>query len=77
MVSKASLCNVEKVDRRKRWADRRTGSDRRNKERLKIQLHDCRSDTPRRVGDFSGELTEGTIWWQPDKSGAKNPGAKK
>ena len=77
MVSKASLSNVENVDRRKRWADRRTGSERRNENRLKIQLHDCRSDTPRRVGDYSGELTEGTVWWRADKSGAKKSGAKK
>ena len=77
MVSKASISNVENVDRRKRWADRRTGSDRRNENRLKIQLHDCRSDTPRRVGDFSGELTEGTIWWRADKSGVKKSGVKK
>ena len=77
MSGKASLSNVENIDRRKRWADRRTGSDRRNEERLKIQLYDCRSETPRREGDFSGVLTEGTVWWRADKSGAKKYGAKK
>ncbi len=58
---------MESVERRKRWTDRRTENDRRNEARLQWQADDCRSGTPRRVGDFSGELTEGTVWWQSNK----------
>lgn len=67
MSSRVSVCNVEEVERRKRWIDRRAGSDRRNQERVKLQAGDCRSGTPRRIGDFSGELNEGSIWWRSDK----------
>ncbi len=67
MLNKVSVCNVEIIERRKRWRDRRAGSDRRNEARLKWQVSDSRSDTPRRVGDLSGVLTEGTVWWRSDK----------
>jgi len=67
VLSKKSVCNVENIERRKRWRDRREGKDRRNEARLRLQVNDCRSDTPRRVGDFSGVLTEGTVWWRSEK----------
>ena len=68
MLTKKSVSNVESIERRKHWTDRRTGHDRRNEARLKWQDSDCRSDTPRRAGDLSGEWTEGKVWWKSDKT---------
>jgi len=60
--------NVETIERRKHWRDRRVESDRRNPERLRV-AYDCRSGVPRRESDLAGELPEGDIWW--DKKEAK------
>lgn len=67
MSRKVSVCNVERVERRQQWRDRRSGKDRRNKQRLQLQVSDARSGLPRRIGDYSGSLTEGIVWWLPEK----------
>ncbi len=67
MLSRISVCNVERVERRTHWRERRSGHDRRNEQRLRLQLNDSRSDT-RRLGDYSGTLTEGLVWWRPKKN---------
>jgi len=63
MSKKSSTANVEAVQRRKHWRDRRAGGDRRNPERLHLTSYDCRSGQPRRSADVSGELSDGDIWW--------------
>ena len=63
MSKKDSVANVEAVERRKEWRDRRSGDDRRNPERLRLVSYDCRSGQPRRASDLSGELADGEIYW--------------
>ena len=63
MSKKHSVANVEEIERRKEWNDRRSGDDRRNPERLRLVSYDCRSGQPRRASDLSGELTDGEIYW--------------
>lgn len=63
MSGKDSISNVEAVERRKEWNDRRTGNDRRNPQRLSLINYDCRTGQPRRQSDIGGELNEGDIWW--------------
>jgi hypothetical protein len=63
MPKKHSVHNVEAIERRKHWIDRRSGQERRSSERLRLSGTDCRSGQPRRVADISGETTEGEIWW--------------
>jgi hypothetical protein len=67
MSKKSSVANVEKVERRRHWRDRRNGNDRRSNGRLQLTGTDCRSGLPRRASDLSGELAEGEIWWNKDK----------
>lgn len=55
-------------ERRKHWRDRRLLSDRRNPERLLHAGVDCRSGTPRRESDIGGELSDGDIWWESDRT---------
>lgn len=66
MAKKDSISNVEVTERRKDWNDRRTGSDRRNPQRLRLVSYDCRTGQPRRQSDISGELNDGDIWWNKD-----------
>lgn len=63
MSKKSDVSNVEKVERRKHWRDRRISADRRNPERLRLISYDCRSRSPRRAADLAGELSDGDIWW--------------
>ena len=63
MSKKSSVANVETIERRKHWRDRRVSADRRNPERLRLVSYDCRSRSPRRVADVTGELTDGDVWW--------------
>lgn len=63
MPKKSSVSNLEAVERRKHWRDRRAEADRRNPERMRMVTYDCRSGSPRRASDIAGELTEGEIWW--------------
>ena len=63
MSKKSSVANVETIERRKHWRDRRLSSDRRNPERLRLVSYDCRSGLPRRTADVTGELTDGDVWW--------------
>ena len=63
MSKKDDTGNVEIVERRKHWRDRRTGDDRRNPQRLRLVSYDCRSGQPRRQSDVSGALNEGEVWW--------------
>jgi len=69
MSKKSSVSNVEAVERRKHWVDRRVESDRRNPERIRRVAYDCRSGLPRRESDVAGELSDGDIWW--DKKDTK------
>ena len=69
MSKKSSVANVETIERRKHWRDRRVSGDRRNPERLRLVSYDCRSGAPRRVADVTGELTDGDVWW--NKSATK------
>jgi len=62
-MSKKSSSNIEPVERRKHWRDRRLGDDRRSSRRLELTVYDCRSGQPRRASDVTGELTDGDIWW--------------
>ncbi|HHO59730.1 MAG TPA: hypothetical protein ENJ64_05760 [Thiotrichales bacterium] len=55
---------VRVEERRKHWRDRRTMPDRRNPERVSHSGFDCRSGSPRRASDISGEFTEGEVWWE-------------
>ncbi len=66
MSKKHSVANVEMVERRKHWRDRRVGDDRRNLERLHLTSFDCRSGLPRRASDVAGELADGDVWWNKD-----------
>lgn len=68
MSKKSSTANVESVERRKHWRDRRDGGDRRNPERLQLTTYDCRSGQPRRVSDVGGELADGDVWWNGDST---------
>ena len=63
MSKKDSVANVEEIERRKVWSDRRGDADRRNSERLRLVSYDCRSGQPRRSADVSGELADGDVWW--------------
>ncbi len=64
MSKKSSIANVEAVERRKHWRDRRQATgDRRNPERVRLVSYDCRSGSPRRAADLAGELADGDIWW--------------
>jgi hypothetical protein len=68
MPKKSDSSNVEPVERRKHWRDRRSGSERRNPARLQFTANECRSGQPRRASDLSGELSDGDIWWQKNIS---------
>jgi hypothetical protein len=57
-----------KEERRKHWRDRRKTPERRNQHRLQRSNDDCRSGVPRRQSDIGGELADGEIWWEQDKS---------
>lgn len=63
MLKKGSESNVERVERRMHWRDRRSGKDRRSDVRVMLSNFDCRSGKPRRSSDISGALAEGEIWW--------------
>jgi len=63
MSKKSSVSNVETVERRKHWRDRRVEGDRRNPARLQLVAYDCRSGSPRRDADLAGELPDGEVWW--------------
>ena len=63
MSKKHNATNVESVERRKHWRDRRLSADRRNSGRLYLTSFDCRSGQPRRSADVSGELADGDVWW--------------
>ena len=63
MSRKSSAGNVEPVERRKHWRDRRASEDRRNPQRLRLVSYDCRSGQPRRQADISGDLSDGDVWW--------------
>jgi len=66
MSGKGSVSNVEAVERRKKWRDRRASNDRRNPQRLSLVSYDCRSGQPRRQSDIGGKLNDGDIWWNKD-----------
>ena len=63
MSRKDSASNVEAVERRKHWRDRRGSDDRRNPQRLRLISYDCRTGQPRRQSDIAGELSDGEVWW--------------
>lgn len=63
MSKKGSVSNIESVERRKDWSDRRAGNDRRNPQRLRRVSDDCRTGQPRRQSDISGDLNDGDVWW--------------
>jgi len=63
MLKKSNISNVETVERRMHWRDRRTGNDRRNSGRLNLNSVECRSGQPRRAADIGGELSDGDVWW--------------
>ena len=69
MSKKSSVANVETIERRKHWRDRRGNDDRRNPERLRLVSYDCRNGSPRRAADLAGELADGEVWW--NKGAAK------
>ena len=66
MSRKDSVTNVELVERRKHWRDRRASEDRRNLQRLRLVSYDCRSGQPRRQSEVAGELPDGEVWWNKD-----------
>jgi len=66
MSKKSSVANVEVIERRKHWQDRRVSADRRNSERMRQVSYDCRSGVPRRTADVTGELADGDVWWNKD-----------
>ncbi len=66
MSRKDSISNVEDVERRKHWQDRRASDDRRNPQRLRLVSYDCRSGQLRRQADIGGELADGDVWWNKD-----------
>ena len=63
MSKKGNISNVEAVERRKHWRDRREESDRRKVVRLNLNSVECRSEQPRRTSDIGGELADGEVWW--------------
>ncbi len=63
MSGKDSVSNVEAIERRKGWSDRRTEDDRRNSQRLSLISYDCRTGQPRRQSDIGGKLNDGDVWW--------------
>lgn len=67
MLKKGNVSNVETIERRAHWRDRREGSDRRNAARLCLNNTDCRSGQPRRSADVTGELSDGDVWWNKDQ----------
>jgi hypothetical protein len=71
MSKKSSSGNVQPVERRNQWHDRRLGDDRRNFRRLQLTVYDCRSGQLRRSADMAGELTDGDIWWSKDATPQK------
>ena len=68
MSRKDSVTNVELVERRKHWRDRRASEDRRNLQRLRLVSYDCRSGQPRRQSEVAGELPDGEVWWNKDNT---------
>jgi hypothetical protein len=66
MSKKSNPSNIEPVERRKHWRDRRLGEDRRNPARLRLTIYDCRTGEPRRGSDLAGELSDGNVWWDED-----------
>ena len=66
MSKKSDTSNVETVERRKHWRDRRSGCERRNAARMQLTADECRSGQPRRASDLSGELSDGDIWWRKE-----------
>jgi len=66
MSKKEKIVNVEPVERRKHWRDRRANDDRRKSQRMQLVSYDCRSGLPRRQSDLTGELSDGEIWWHKD-----------
>jgi hypothetical protein len=67
MSKKSDASNIQPVERRKHWRDRRSGGERRNLGRLALTVDECRSGMPRRTSDLSGELSDGEIWWGAGK----------
>ena len=63
MSKKGNISNVETVERRTHWRDRREGSDRRKIVRLSLNSVECRSEQPRRTSDIGGALADGEVWW--------------
>jgi hypothetical protein len=63
-MSKKITSNIEPVERRQRWQDRRSGHDRRNPQRLNLVSYDCRTGQPRRQSDITGEVAMGETWWR-------------
>ena len=61
MSKKSSVANVETIERRKHWRDRRVSGDRRNTERLRLVSYDCRSGSPRRQSEVVREFSDGDI----------------
>lgn len=55
--------NIQPIERRKHWRDRRNGIDRRCVARSQHALFDCRNGVPRRRADVEGEQCDGEIWW--------------
>jgi hypothetical protein len=73
MSKKSISSNIEPVERRHAWQDRRSGTDRRNPQRLRLVTYDCRTSQPRRKSDLSGELADGDVWWkEPSDAGSSD-----
>lgn len=66
VFKKDNVSNVELLERRKHWRDRRSNEDRRNPARLYLASFECRGNSPRRKADVSGELADGEVWWNKD-----------
>lgn len=71
MSKKVTTSNIEPIERRHAWQDRRSGSDRRNPQRLSLVNYDCRTGQPRRKSDLGGELSDGDVWWGRKSSTSK------
>lgn len=69
MSKKTNVTNVESVERRKHWRDRRDSEERRNPLRIHVSGEDCRSGQPRREADLGGELADGDVWWNKEGAG--------